>query len=55
MVLVGLDHPAQDAVRSHEMLLTDEVVEAAGPHPVGERGRPGEPLLRLLLEEVHSP
>ncbi len=46
--LACLDGRAQDAARPQEVLLADDLVQGAWPHPVGEGGFPG----RALVETV---
>ena len=48
-VLVSSD---QRLPLADQVLLTDELVQRARSHPVGERGPPGEPFIGLLAEEV---
>src|SRR5690606_7299649 len=49
---VGLDGAAEELARPEDMRLSYELVERAGPHPVGERGVGGAALLGAGLEEV---
>ena len=55
MDLVRLDHPPQDPRPADEALLSHETAEIARPHAIGQRGRLGQVLARLLLEEIHAP
>ena len=49
---VGLEHPPQQLARPDEMLLADELVERARPHPHGQRLHAVEGGLSLLREQI---
>jgi len=49
---VGGDGPAQQAPGAQDPLLTDKVVEAARPHPIGQGGHSGEQGLAMVLKEI---
>ena len=52
------NHPPDRALRARQMLLPDDIGQAAGAQPLGERNRAGSArvalLLRIVAEQVHG-